>query len=48
MVDGATVKFEVFEKFFACLDGFEIVLDESLCVCGVVGERGEELGKKCC
>ena len=42
------MKFEVFEKFFACLDGFEIVSDESLCVCGVVGEGGGEVGKECC
>ena len=42
------MKFGVFMKLFAYLDGFEIVSDESLCMCVVVGEGGGEVGKECC
>ena len=34
--DGAPATLEVFEAFFACADGFEVVSDEGVCVRGVV------------
>ena len=46
--DGAPAAFEVFEGLFACADGFEVVSDEGVCVCGVVGEGGGEVGQERC